>query len=68
MNLEILQEEFSKDQDGNHITNAIPKNFTMNKNYCVIWDEERIQAFNIRNFENIPVSFSIPNTTDEVER
>jgi hypothetical protein len=40
----------------------------MNKNYCVIWDEERIQAFNIRNFENIPVSFSIPNTTDEVER
>jgi len=40
----------------------------MNKNYCVIWDEERIQAFNIRNFENIPVSFSIPNNNDEVKR
>jgi hypothetical protein len=33
-----------------------------------MWDHERIQAVNIKTFENLIVSFTIPNTTDEVKR
>ena len=34
-----------------------------------MWDHERIQAINIKeSFKDLPVSFTIPNNTDEVKR